>query len=36
MGRLQLRGMIAVLTALFASLWFAAVAFAGTSVGPWP
>ena len=36
MGRLQLRGTIAVLTALFASLWFAAVAFAGTSVGPWP
>ena len=36
MGRLQLRGLIAVATALFASLWFAAVAFAGTGVGPWP
>jgi hypothetical protein len=36
MGRLQLHGFIAVVAALVASLWFAAVAFAGTSVGPWP
>ncbi len=35
MGRPQLRGAIAVLT-VFASLWITAVAFAGTSVGPWP